>query len=69
MKIRDLESYENSQGREKDLGKNIGLIYSICEEAGCCLVCWGKDDWFSYFYEHYGLSVRKGETTETERHF
>jgi hypothetical protein len=26
----------------KDLGKNIFWIYSICEEAGRCLVCWGK---------------------------
>jgi hypothetical protein len=36
MKIRDLERWKNSHGREKDLGK---LINSICEEAGHSQVC------------------------------
>jgi hypothetical protein len=43
---------QNSQGREKDLGKNIVLINSICEEAGHCLVCWGKELNSSCCYEH-----------------
>jgi hypothetical protein len=32
LKIRDLESYENSQGREKDLGKNIVGKITCCYE-------------------------------------
>jgi hypothetical protein len=36
-------SCENSQGGKKDLGKSILLLNSICEEAGRCLVCWGKE--------------------------
>jgi hypothetical protein len=41
LKIRDLESWENSQ-RGKDLGTNAFGIYSIWEEVGRCLVCWEK---------------------------
>jgi hypothetical protein len=29
--------------RGKDLGTRCFCIYSIWEEAGRCLVCWGKD--------------------------
>jgi hypothetical protein len=39
LKIRYLERCKNSQGREKDLGKYMVLIYRICEEAGHYLVC------------------------------
>ena len=38
----DLESCENSQGREKDLGEKRLWINSICEEAGRCQVCWER---------------------------
>jgi hypothetical protein len=41
LKIRDLESCENSQEGKRP--RHFGCwIYGICEEVGCCLVCWGK---------------------------
>jgi hypothetical protein len=43
---------ENSQGK-KDLGKKIFLlINNICEEAGCCRVCWEKELLDIFCYEH-----------------
>jgi hypothetical protein len=37
----------------KNLGKNICFwIYSICEEAGCCIVCWERNYEVLVFIEH-----------------
>jgi hypothetical protein len=66
LKIRDLESCENSQEGKRPRKNFFFWIYSICEEAGRCLVCWGKL-LISCCYEHYFLSVRQGEVVETER--
>jgi hypothetical protein len=52
--------------RGKDLGTRCFWIYSIWEEAGRCLVCWGKGN-ITCCYEHCFLSVRQGEVfSETE---
>jgi hypothetical protein len=52
LKIRHLESCKNSQGRERDLGKNIVLINNICEEAGHFLVYWKEELVCTCCYEH-----------------
>jgi hypothetical protein len=39
-------------GGEKDLGKSIFLLNSICEEAGRCLVCWEEELLNTCCYEH-----------------
>jgi hypothetical protein len=56
-------------GGKKDLGKRIFLLNSICEEAGRCRVCWGKEmTGFLVVMNTTEFSVRQEESVGTERH-